>query len=229
MKEDAFRQYGALWRFREMARLARRLRDRFHDLLQTHGSAATKQRLWDTEFARGRWDGLDATTGDCVYSRIERSASGGSILDLGCGSGSTANELNEKSYNEYTGVDISEVALAKARRRTEANGRTEKCRFLRGDVVSYEPKKQFDVILFRDSIYYIKRSLIMSTLMRYSQWLREGGVFIVRIWDGRGKLREFLDIIKLNFDIVEEYQDEETGAVVLIFRCHKNRERHQAS
>jgi SAM-dependent methyltransferase len=202
-----------------MAELLRRVRDRVRDLLQTHGTSATKQKLWDGEFANGRWDVLDTTTNDCVYSRIERAANGGSILDLGCGSGSTVNELDESSFSEYVGVDISEVAIAKAQRRTEANGRAHKCRFLQGDVTAFEPTKEFDVILFRDSIYYIKRQRIVATLMRYSQWLREDGVFIVRIWDGRGKLKEFAEVIKRNFDIVEEYQHQESGAVVLVFKC----------
>jgi SAM-dependent methyltransferase len=202
-----------------MAELLRRVRDRVRDLLQTHGTSATKQKLWDGEFANGRWDVLDTTTNDCVYSRIERAANGGSILDLGCGSGSTVNELDESSFSEYVGVDISEVAIAKAQRRTEANGRAHKCRFLQGDVTAFEPTREFDVILFRDSIYYIKRQRIVATLMRYSQWLREDGVFIVRIWDGRGKLKEFAEVIKRNFDIVEEYQHQESGAVVLVFKC----------
>jgi SAM-dependent methyltransferase len=206
-----------------MTGLPRKVRDRMRDLLQVHGASAAKQRLWNTEFARGRWDGLDATTDDCVYSRIEKSANGGRILDLGCGSGSTANELEGNSYSEYTGVDISEVAITKAQIRTEANGKAHKCRFLQGDVTTYEPTKQFDVILFRDSIYYVRRTQIKATLMRYSQWLRESGVFIVRIWDGRGKLNKFADTIKCNFDIVEEYRHEESGAVVLVFRCPATR------
>src|SRR5271165_6033684 len=116
-----------------MAELLRKARDRMRDLLQTHGTLATKQRLWDTEFAKGRWDVLDTTPDDCVYSRIERSANGGSILDLGCGSGNTANELDGNSFGEYIGVDISEVAIDKAQRRTEANDRAHKCRFVQGD------------------------------------------------------------------------------------------------
>jgi 2-polyprenyl-3-methyl-5-hydroxy-6-metoxy-1,4-benzoquinol methylase len=202
-----------------MAVLVRKVRDRFRDLLQTHGSAKTKQRLWDSEFANGRWDCLDSTTEDCVYSRIERWVKGGSILDLGCGSGSTANEMDGDAFSEYTGVDISEVAIVKAQKRTEENGRGHKCRFVQGDVLSYQPSQKFNVILFRDSIYYIKRPQIKTVLTRYAQWLTDGGVFIVRIWNGRGKLWEFVNAIEKNFTIVEKYRDDESGTVVLVFRC----------
>jgi len=200
--------------------LIRKARDRFRDLLQTHGSAKTKQRLWDTEFAGSRWDCLHTTTNDCVYSQLERWVKGGGILDLGCGSGNTANEMGENAFSEYTGVDISEVAVAKAQERTKENGRGHKCRFVQGDVIKYEPTENVDVILFRDSIYYIKRPQIRAVLERYSKWLKKDGVFIVRIWDGRGKLKEFVKAIEKNFDIAEEYRHDESGTVVLVFRCH---------
>lgn len=209
-----------------MAVTVRKVRDRFRDLLQTHGSSRTKQRLWDEEFANGRWDCLDSTANDCVYSRIERWANGGSILDLGCGSGSTANELDSNAFREYIGVDISEVALSKAQQRTAENGRGSKCQFLQGDVVSYEPARKFNVILFRDSIYYIKRPQVKAALNRYGRWLTEGGVFVVRIWNSLGKLREFADVIEDNFDVLDEYKHEETGTVVLVFRCHRGMEKH---
>lgn len=203
-----------------MAVTVRKVRDRFRDLLQTHGSPRTKQRLWDAEFANGRWDCLDATAGDCVYGPLEKWIRGGSILDLGCGSGNTANELNMGAFQEYTGVDISEAALAKARAKTEQNGRTLKCRFVPGDVVNYQPERKMDVILFRESIYYIKKPQVKAVLLRYAQWLTEDGVFVVRIWNGRGKLREFVDIIEDNFQIIDEYRHEVSGTMVLVFRGH---------
>lgn len=197
----------------------RKARDRIRDLLQIYGSAKTKQQLWDSEFASSRWDCLETTTDDCIYSHLEKWVKGGSVLDLGCGSGSTANELDENAFSEYTGIDISEIAVAKARERTNANGRADKCRFHQGDVVGYTPAQQFNVILFRDSIYYIKRKQIKNVLKRYAKWLKEEGVFIVRIWDGRGKLREFARIIEENFDVAEEYRHESSGTIVLVFRC----------
>lgn len=207
-----------------MAITLRRVKDRFRDLLQTHGSSKTKQRLWDEEFSNGRWDILDTTTDDCVYERIERWAKGGSILDLGCGSGNTANELEIGAFREYIGVDISESALSKARARTEGNGRASKCQFLQGDVVKYVPTQKANVILFRESIYYIKRPQVKAVLTRYAQWLDEGGVFIVRIWNGHGKLKGYTELIEDHFHVLDEYRHQESGTVILVFRCHNKAE-----
>lgn len=204
----------------------KKVKDRFRDYLQTHGSTKTKQGLWDEEFANGRWDCLDSTEGDCVYPILEKWARGGSILDLGCGSGNTANELNLDAISAYTGVDISEAALAKARERTEQNGRTSKCRFVQGDVVTYQPSQKVDVLLFRESIYYIKRPQVRAVLTRYAQWLNEGGVFIARIWNGKGKLRVFAELIENEFQVVDEFREEASGAIVFVFRRGKSVEKN---
>ncbi len=173
--------------------------------------------LWNAEFSQARWDCLDTTVGDCVYSYIEKAATGGSILDLGCGSGSTANELSANTYRDYTGVDISDVAIDKARKRTEKNGRADKSRFFHSDISSYVPAQQFDVILFRDSIYYVARPRIRPMLDRYSKYLNQGGVFIVRM-DGGGKRGSIVEIIERNFDILEKHMHKQPDAVVLVFR-----------
>jgi SAM-dependent methyltransferase len=201
-------------------RLTQRLRNKIRRVFEIYGTPKVKQWLWDAQFSQGRWDCLDTTPGDCVYSRIEKSANGGSILDLGCGSGSTANELDASTYQDYTGVDISKVAIGKAQRMTEENSRGHKSRFYQSDLATFVPTKQFDVILFRDSIYYIEPKRIKAILERYSKWLKEDGVFIVRMWDGRGKFRGIVDIIDSSFDIVEEYWPEEAATVVLVFRRH---------
>ena len=92
--------------------------------LLSYGPTSVKKIFWDKEFSGGKWNFIDDTAGDCVYAHLERHAAGGDILDLGCGPGNTANELSASAYRTYVGMDISEEALAKARRRTEANGRT---------------------------------------------------------------------------------------------------------
>ena len=112
------------------------------------------------------------------------------------------------AYGSYLGLDISDIALDKARRRSEANGRSWKNRFLRADFLKYAPKQRFDVILFRESLYHVPLRSVKPTFDRYSEHLIEGGVFIVRIAtkeNGKDKSRPMamLRVIESGFDILK--------------------------
>ena len=122
--------------------------------IASYGPSGVKKRLWDKEFSGTKWDFIDNTPGDCVYPYLEKYAHNGNILDLGCGPGNTANELAVDVYQTYVGVDISEVALAKAVRRTEENGRAGKNSFVNSDFLDYDPVVEFETILFRESMYH---------------------------------------------------------------------------
>ncbi len=202
--------------------LGRKVRNKVRAFLQAYGTQKVKEHLWDAEFSGGRWDCLDRTPGDFVYSHIEKSAKGGSILDLGCGSGSTSNELSANAYRDYTGIDISEVAIERARKKTDENRRTDKNQFFQSDVSTYVPTQQFDVILFRDSIYYIPRARIKAVLDRYSKYLKDDGVFVVRMWDGSDKYLGIVGTIERNFHVIEKHLSEQSSAIVLVFR-HRDR------
>src|SRR5580658_7391854 len=128
--------------------LAQNLENKIRGFFQAYGPTKLKAVLWDKEFDSGRWDCLVSSQGDLVYPYIEEYAKQGYILDLGCGSGSTACELSPAAYEGYTGVDISHVAIEKAQLRTEEAGRGAKTTFAQGDIYSYVPTRQFDVILF---------------------------------------------------------------------------------
>lgn len=193
--------------------------------LKSYGPSNLKRLLWDREFSGGKWDFIDNTVGDCVYPFLERYAHNGSILDLGCGPGNTANELAENAYRIYVGVDISEAALGKATRRTEKIGRAGKNRFVRADFLSYVPSQQFDVILFRESMYHVPLGKVKMILDQYSKGLKNSGVFIVRLGTSGGKLgkdkhrpKAMLGIIENQFDVVEKSYFGESGANVIVFR-----------
>ncbi len=191
--------------------------------LLSYGPTKIKKLFWDKEFSSGKWNFIDNTAGDCVYGHLEKYAQNGSILDLGCGPGNTASELAETAYQSYVGVDISEAALAKARRRTEENGRTGKNRFEQSDFLSYAPAQRFDVILFREAMYHIPVGKIRPILDKYSQHLTDRGVFIVRMFlseNGKVKsrMKKMTDIIEANFEIVDKRQHGEPGPTILVFR-----------
>jgi len=62
--------------------------------LLSYGPTNLKRRVWDKEYSGDKWNFADDTVGDCVYAHLEKHASNGSILDIGCGSGNTATELD---------------------------------------------------------------------------------------------------------------------------------------
>jgi predicted TPR repeat methyltransferase len=100
-----------------------------------------KRVIWDLEFRVGRWTCLDRAAGECRHSEIERDAAGGHILDLGCGPGSTGNELAPGTYASYTGMDVSAVAVHRARARTREAGRAATNAYTQGDVMTYVPSR----------------------------------------------------------------------------------------
>ncbi len=198
--------------------LAQRLRNRIRALLQSYGNRRIKRYLWNAEFSKGQWNCLDGTTGDYLYPYLEKYTNQGSILDLGCGSGSTGNELGTASYGEYVGVDISDVAIGKAKKRTEENGRAAKNSYFQSEIASYVPAQQFDVILLRDSIYYLPPAKIKMVLDRYSNFLKHRGVFVVRMWGGSDKYKNIVDIIETNFEVVDKGVSGQPETLIIVFR-----------
>jgi SAM-dependent methyltransferase len=196
--------------------------------LLSYGPSNIKRLFWDKEYSEEKWAFAYNTVGDCVYPHLERHSANGSILDIGCGSGNTATEMAETSYRSYLGVDISEAALAKARRRSQECGRQDKNHFVSGDFLTYVPTGQYDVILFRESMYHVPLGKVKATLDRYSVYLKDGGVFVVRLFassgdrhDDKDKQRPaaMLSIMEAEFDVLEKRRYEERGRpTVLVFR-----------
>ena len=192
----------------------------------SYGPTGIKKRLWDEEFSGTKWNFIDNTAGDCVYPYLEKYANNGIILDLGCGPGNTANELDASVYQSYIGIDISEAALAKAMKRTQENGRAEKNSFVNSDFLSYGPTQEFDVILFRESMYHVPYGQVLPILRKFSKHLKNTGVFIVRLYAGdhrpgviKTRVTKKMDLMKREFDIVESKQfDSAALPNVLVFR-----------
>lgn len=189
----------------------------------SYGPQMIKRRVWDKEYSGNKWNFADNTVGDCVYSHLERHARNGSVLDIGCGSGNTATEMDAAAYRTYVGVDISEAALAKAARRSKEAGRQDKNRFECADFLDYVPTGEFDVILFRESMYHVPLNKIKAVLDRYSRFLKEDGVFIVRLFaasreTAKSKYRPvaMLGIMEARFDVVEKRQYADPGSPTVI-------------
>jgi SAM-dependent methyltransferase len=198
-------------------KLSVKIKNVLRGLKQSWGTSRIKRNLWNKEFAEGRWDFIENTAEDIIYSFIEKYSRNGSILDLGCGSGNTGCELNSDKYGDYTGVDISDVAIEKAVRRSVVNGRDKKNHYHQSDITAYTPLQKFNVILFRESIYYIPRVKIKSVLDHYSKFLKTDGVFIVR-WHDQRQGGTILNLLGDAYELVERYSPTDTGPMVMVFQ-----------
>ena len=195
--------------------------------LLSYGPSNIKKRFWDKEYSAEKWAFAYNTIGDCVYSHLERHTPNASILDIGCGSGNTATET-ANTYSSYLGVDISEAALNKARRRSQECGRGNKNKFECGDFLTYVPPARYDVILFRESMYHVPIGKVKSTLDRYAAYLTENGVFVIRLFassgdpaDRRDKARPaaMLSIMETEFDVLEKARYDVPGQpTVMVLR-----------
>ena len=133
-------------------------------ILKRWGSTSKKKSIWDQEFADGQWEYIDHTDDDVIYLFLYKYGNRGSILDLGCGSGNTGNEMDVSKYHRYTGVDISEIAIQRALDRSKNNHRQDKNEYFCNDISCYVPRKRYDIILFRESIFYIPNTKIKDVL-----------------------------------------------------------------
>jgi len=194
-----------------------KLDNKLRGALLVWGTTKIKRECWNSEFSEGRWDQLENTTGDCVYQYIEKHCRGASILDLGCGSGNTGCELEASRYRDYTGIDIADTAVQEAATRSKSHGRADKNRYIQADIVTYAPTQKYDVILFRESLYYIPPQKIAMTLDHYLPYLTIDGVFIVRLWN-REKYRGILRLIEDKYAVKERYAPATSPVVVIVFR-----------
>ena len=187
---------------------------------KSYGSEGDKQRVWDEEYSKGKWDYLDpqrAGSGDQIYRYLNKYCLDASVLDLGCGAGGTALEMTD-AYREYVGVDVSTVAIEKARARLSENPqRAHKAFFFASDILSFVPDRKFSTILLRESLYYCPVDQIADLMGRYSDYLAPDGAFIVRIHDRR-RYRGIVELLEKHLDLVEKYEMEDSLGVMAVYR-----------
>jgi ubiquinone/menaquinone biosynthesis C-methylase UbiE len=98
------------------------------------------------------------------------------VLDVGCGSGTTAFQIAENYGARVTGIDISDVMISKARKRAEQLGLTDLVDFRVADVFSlpYEDES-FTTIIFQSVLIALNGdvNLAMGEMKRV---LIEGGI-----------------------------------------------------
>jgi SAM-dependent methyltransferase len=195
--------------------VARRLAAIWRGQAQRWAPASYRRRLWNRDFASGTWDYLDSAADDPIYTVVVKWLNGGRLLDLGCGAGNTAAELPDGSFDGYVGVDISDEALVKAAARSATAGRADRTTWEQGDLMTYRPTGVFDVILFRESLYYLPDRMAAGRVNQLCTSLKPGGVVIVRIFNRvrhAGLVASLVD----RFEVRERHELADSESIILV-------------
>jgi SAM-dependent methyltransferase len=128
-----------------------------------------------------------------VADRLAESgvAAGGHVLELACGTGRHAFELEKLGYR-VVGTDYSKDMLDCARRSREARG--SKVELLQQDMRALDvPWRPFDaVISLFDSIGYVQTNeAILQVLAGARAHLRPGGLLLLEFWHAAAMLRSY--------------------------------------
>ncbi|WP_019419704.1 class I SAM-dependent methyltransferase [Paenibacillus sp. OSY-SE] len=138
----------------------------------------SNQQQWDEEYKSNVWDYLSDITEyarySVVYGYIRKFIAEEGILDMGCGTGILYDILLDSEKEGYTGVDLSQEAIKMASTKTSKNI------FHCGDINHYVPEKQYDVIVFNESLHYVPNT--PSKLLDYSKFLTSNGVIVSSLY-----------------------------------------------
>jgi ubiquinone/menaquinone biosynthesis C-methylase UbiE len=134
------------------------------------------QKYYDDFYAAmGKDYPAEANTARKLIQKYKLSG-GGKLLDVACGTGVHANLLSK--YYQVEGLDIDPKMLSVARRNYP------KIKFQHGDMVDFEIKRKFDIIVcLFSAIGYVKTKLrLQKTIKNMARHLVGGGVLLVEPW-----------------------------------------------
>lgn len=153
---------------------------------------------WDQDYANGRWDFLEEDARELArhalianYCRCHDPE--GRILDLGCGTGVLCDYLDRKQKYKYVGVDISSVAISRAKEKFNL-------KFKCSDALSFSPAGKFDIIIFNEVLYYTD---FEAVLKKYCHVLKPDGIFIISIYRKQNNFDNIWQLISQMFHAVE--------------------------
>jgi predicted TPR repeat methyltransferase len=157
---------------------------------------------WDREYANGHWHYLaDLPEMARMAAIVGYAAAAGLpnpvILDVGCGEGTLLKAFRDLPYRSYRGIDLSQVAIERARARAGPRDSFEAV-----GANLFTPDEAPDIIVFNEVLYYL--SDVEQLISRYLSMLGPDGIVIVsvhvrrrhnRIWRSLGRVGRIVDQI----------------------------------
>jgi trans-aconitate methyltransferase len=151
---------------------------------------------WNLEWAAGRWNYLDAVNPLSVEI-VRKYSRNGAIVELGCGSGALAASVGSRFYKSYKGVDISNVAIKRARAR-----RIDRSEFEIGTMES-APIGPADLIIIQEALFYLESKQQIGLLQKCLRYVAPQGKVYITVHDG-AQYASLVDRVRQAGSVVEE-------------------------
>jgi len=149
---------------------------------------------WNAQHRSATWKYLGGLEQVPRYAVIEgwrqRLKPSGRVLDLGCGEGVLLQQIPATAKVDYTGIDLSQVAITEATKRIRDASLE---RFVCGDIEKFEAvnRSPFDVIVFNEVLYYVADP--SATVTRYRNILAADGIVIVSVFHKKARTWKRVD------------------------------------
>lgn len=112
-------------------------------------------------------------------------SSSAKIIEVGCGNSNLTEILSEKGYSEITLVDISEVALEKAKERL--GEKAKQITWLAADVANFKPPAKYDVWHDRAVFHFLNdKTDIQNYVITAYNYILPGGHLIISTFSNNG-------------------------------------------
>ncbi|MFM2231033.1 MAG: hypothetical protein RL607_2291 [Bacteroidota bacterium] len=138
-----------------------------------------KRLTWNYKYAIGKWKkmGTEADRYQAIVAYIQKSSTTPlRILDLGCGYGALLNYLPKDKYTFYLGVDLSDTAILKARKKKYPNAV-----FKVADLHQFKTEEKFDLLVLNEVLYYLDNR--MEVVKQLSLFTTPNAKMIVSLYD----------------------------------------------
>ena len=166
-------------------------------------NAELDQATWDHQYSVGRWSYLEKISELAHYSLLvgycQHFNKHGRILDVGCGTGVLQQRLSILPYADYTGIDISQVAIDSAQQFSNST-----TTFMAADAATFKPDNFYDIIIFNESLYCFNDCT--KILLHYEKFLSAEGVILISMhvqelslmyWQAIDRHYKILDAVQL--------------------------------
>ncbi|MEG0772822.1 class I SAM-dependent methyltransferase [Clostridium sp.] len=161
------------------------------------------------------YDNRDNLTADIEFYKEYAVKTGGTVLELGCGTGRVALKLADIGI-EVTGLDLSETMLESFREKLRSTDKevTDKITLVQGSMAEFKLDKSFGLIIapFRAFQALTEDDDIKSSIKCIREHLTEDGLFIINVF----RPYKVLDESWCYEEIIQwERTDENTGAKIV--------------